>query len=135
MCVCVCRGRHLGAEPSAVHQAGTTTELTVKLLLTEAVGFDHLTEHLISVVAGRVDHTRPTDQTVAVCTSDTRGPRTTAAQTVVLTPVTHLMDDSCCFSRVITWTTGLDTPPLLLQETISTLDTLLLTRTCTRPTG
>lgn len=123
-----------GAEPSAVHQTGTTAELTVKLLLTETVGFDHLAEHLISVVTGCVDHTRPADQTVPVLTLDTCGPGSTAAQTVVLTPVTHVMSASCCLSRVITWTTAVDTPPLLLQETISTLETLLLTWTCTRPT-
>lgn len=128
-------GQPQGVEPSAVHQAGTTAELTVKLLLTQTVRLDHLTEHLISVVTGGVDQTRPTDQTVTVLTSDTCGPGTTAAQTVVLTPVTHVMSAPCCRSRVMTWTTGLDTTPVLLKETLGTFQTLLLTRTCTRPTG
>lgn len=45
-------------------------------------------------------------------------------------PVTHLVRDSGCLCSVKARSTDLHTPPLLLQEALGTLDTLLLTRPC-----
>lgn len=42
-------------------------------------------------------------------------------------PSTHLVRDSCCFSRVVARRTGLHTLPLLLQVALSTLYTPLIT--------
>lgn len=119
---------------SSVHQTGTAAELTVKLLLTETVGLDHLTEHLISIITGCIHNTSPADQTITLFAFGASCSGATAAQTVFLTPVTHLIWDSCCLSRVVARCTGLHTLPLLLQVALSTLDTLLLSWPCTSPT-